>query len=106
MVEFIKSPLIVMDASKFSGKFTDGITVKEAVKECIESSMSENGSIRLLNSNPEGLDYQFGFNGKKPENKYHEYENIIGNSKVLSIEATQYYRSMTFYIIIIFEEVK
>lgn len=105
MVEFIESPLIVMDASKFHGKFTDGITVKEAVKECIENSPSENGSIRLVNSNSKGSDYQFGFNGKKPEDKYHEYEETIGNYKVLSIEATQYYMSMTFYVTIIFKEV-
>lgn len=105
MVEFIKSPLIVMDACKFNGKFTDGITVKEAVEECIENSPSENGSIRLVNSNPKGLDYQFDFNEKNLENKYHKYEDTIGNYKVLSIEATQYYMSMTFHVTIIFKEV-
>lgn len=105
MVEFVKYPLLVMGASMFIGKFTDGITVEEAVNECIENSFSENGSIGLATTNSKGLYCLFYFNEKQPEDKYYEYKDIIGNHRVLSIDAILYRMPMTFYVRILFKEV-
>ena len=101
MVEFIKGPMIIMDATKFYGKFNEGITVREAISDILMECRSKNGKIRIIPLKKEDtiLEYEHGIVKNNLE------DDNISKSEVLSINATEnYLHGMSFYVNIICNE--